>query len=333
MAVKVDIISGFLGAGKTTLIKKLIKEELYSEKVVLIENEFGEISIDSGILKNSGIEIKEMNSGCICCSLVGDFSTALKEVLKSFTPDRVIIEPSGVGKLSGVVAACKRTTEQTGAKLNVCAAVVDVVKYKMYSSNFGEFFRDQIKNAKTIVLSRTQFLNDHKLADLVKEIQSENQKANILTDPWDNLTGESLLASLEADIGKPLENRIKMKVKYYNPDLNIKQALNDYSRSPGLNSEANSQAAIKAFESWGTETPKNFSRADLQNILKLVESKKYGNVIRAKGIVPARQENWLQFDYTPGEITIRPILPDYTGKISVIGENLNKTELARLFGV
>lgn len=334
MTVKVDIISGFLGAGKTTLIKKLIKEKLYSEKVVIIENEFGEISIDSGILRDSGVKIKEMNSGCICCSLVGDFSEALKEVLKSFTPDRVIIEPSGVGKLSGVLEAISKISEQTGIRLNMCVAVVDAVKYKMYINNFGEFFSDQIKNAKTIVLSRTQFMDDHKLADLVKDIQGQNHKANLVTTPWENLAGDKLISAMETEAQKPVEYRIKMKVKYYNPDLNSKQIINHHNHGSHCNCEATQQiAAAAVFESWGAETPKNFSRVDLQNILKLVQNKKYGNVLRAKGIVAAKQENWLQFDYVPGEIEIKPIMPDYTGRICVIGEKLNKTELSKLFDV
>lgn len=332
MAVKIDIISGFLGSGKTTLIKKLLKEGLNTEKVVLIENEFGEISIDSGILRDSGIEIKEMNSGCICCSLVGDFATALKEALKKFSPQRVIIEPSGVGKLSGVLEACKKVSEQTDASINMCIAVVDSVKYRLYLNNFGEFFRDQIRYAKTIVLSRTQFMEEHKLAELVKDIQSQNSKANIVTTPWDTLTGNLLVFAAEKEADKPVENRLKLKIQYYNTDLSSRQSINHHNHGSSCNCVTSPQKSV-AFESWGAETPRNFSKTDLQNIFRLVENKKYGNVLRAKGIVPARQESWLQFDYVPGEIQISPITPDYTGRICVIGERLNKAELSKLFNL
>ncbi len=307
MAVKIDIVSGFLGAGKTTLIKKLLKEKLGSEKVVIIENEFGEIGIDGGILRDSGIEIKEINSGCICCSLVGDFSTALKEVLRKYTPDRIIIEPSGVGKLSGVLEACGKLEKQADAGVNMCIAVVDAVKYIIYVNNFGEFFQDQIKNAKTVILSRTQMLEQEKLSKVVSDIQKRNPEANIVTTDWTELNGEDIIALAEQgggiNMGNSRENRMHRHAE-----------------------------ADKMFQSWGVETPKQYTDEGIRGILKSLSNKSlYGNILRSKGIVPVQKSSWLQFDFVPGEISIKPCLPDYTGRVCVIGENLNTGELKKLF--
>ncbi|HEX2926260.1 MAG TPA: GTP-binding protein, partial [Ruminiclostridium sp.] len=213
MSIKIDIVSGFLGAGKTTLIKKLLTEKLGSEKVVLIENEFGEIGIDGGILKNSGIEIKEMNSGCICCSLVGDFSSALNEVLKRYNPDRVIIEPSGVGKLSGVIEACKKMEKQAEVAVNMCIAVVDAVKYRIFINNFGEFFEDQLKYAKTIILSRTQMMQQDKLSAVVKDIRQRNNNANIVTTEWTKLSGADIVSVAEQDASVSLDRKVRLKLR------------------------------------------------------------------------------------------------------------------------
>lgn len=307
MSVKIDIVSGFLGAGKTTLIKKLLKEKLGSEKVVIIENEFGEIGIDSGILRDSGIKVKEINSGCICCSLVGDFSTALKEVLGKYTPDRIIIEPSGVGKLSGVLEACEKIEKQADAKVNMCIAVVDAVKYIIYVNNFGEFFQDQIKNAKTVILSRTQMMEQNKISKVVNDIQNRNPKANVVTTNWEALKSENIISLSEQgggiNIVNPPENRLHRHTK-----------------------------TDKIFQSWGVETPKQYTDEGIRGILQLLSDKVlYGNIMRSKGIIPLQKDSWIQFDFVPGEISIKPCLPDYTGRICVIGEKLNTGELKKLF--
>ncbi|ACL77300.1 CobW family GTP-binding protein [Ruminiclostridium cellulolyticum] len=307
MSVKIDIVSGFLGAGKTTLIKKLLKEKLGSEKVVIIENEFGEIGIDSGILRDSGIKVKEINSGCICCSLVGDFSTALKEVLSKYTPDRIIIEPSGVGKLSGVLEACEKIEKQADAKVNMCIAVVDAVKYIIYVNNFGEFFQDQIKNAKTVILSRTQMMEQNKISKVVNDIQNRNPKANVVTTNWEALKSKNIISLSEQgggiNIVNPPENRLHRHTK-----------------------------TDKIFQSWGVETPKQYTDEGIRGILQLLSDKAlYGNIMRSKGIIPLQKDSWIQFDFVPGEISIKPCLPDYTGRICVIGEKLNTGELKKLF--
>ncbi|AEY67878.1 GTP-binding protein [Clostridium sp. BNL1100] len=307
MAVKIDIVSGFLGAGKTTLIKKLLKEKLGSEKVVIIENEFGEIGIDGGILRDSGIEIKEINSGCICCSLVGDFSTALKEVLREYTPDRIIIEPSGVGKLSGVLEACGKMEKQAEVGVNMCIAVVDAVKYIIYVNNFGEFFQDQIKNAKTVILSRTQMMEQDKLSKVVNDIQKRNAEANIVTTDWSKLKGEDIISLAEQGGG-----------------LNIE--------IPSENGLHRHTETDKMFQSWGVETHKLYTDEGIRSILKSLSNKSlYGDILRSKGIIPLEKNNWIQFDFVPGEISVKPCLPDYTGRICVIGEKLNTGELKKLF--
>ncbi len=329
MTAKIDIVSGFLGAGKTTLIKKLLKDGLNLEKVVLIENEFGEIGIDSGILKNSGIEIREMNSGCICCSLVGDFATALKEVFKKYAPDRVIIEPSGVGKLSGVIEACKMVERHVGAEVNMRIAVVDAVKYRMYINNFGEFFEDQIKNAGTVVLSRTQNMDPDKLEAVVKDIRKRNQKANIVTTPWEKLGGAAIVSVAEQDAASSLERQVRLKVTLHRANFSSAQP------PPHRHSEhGHGHEAGDVFQSWGAETPHIFTESGIRSILKEMSNVNvYGGVLRAKGIVPVENGSWLQFDFVPGEIEIRPIEPDYTGRICVIGEGLEKTSLAKLFNI
>lgn len=320
MATKIDIVSGFLGAGKTTLIKKLLKEKLHKERVVLIENEFGEIGIDGGILRDSGIEIKEMNSGCICCSLVGDFTIALKEVFRKYNPHRVIIEPSGVGKLSSVIDACKKFEKLSDAKLNMVIAVVDALKYRMYISNFGEFFKDQIGNAKTVILSRTQKSDQEKLLYVAKDIQSRNKAANIVTTSWDSIDSETIISAAEQDAANSLENQIRLKIKLRKPD--------SYSQSK-LN-----HSAHDVFSNWGIETPRIFNESMIKKSLEqLSNTSIYGNVLRAKGIVPTEKGNWIQFDYVPNEIDIKQISPDYTGRICVIGEKLDKSALQVLFSI
>lgn len=320
MSTKIDIVSGFLGAGKTTLIKKLLSEKLSSEKVVLIENEFGEIGIDGGILKNSGIEIKEMNSGCICCSLVGSFSASLKEVLKRYKPDRIIIEPSGVGKLSGVIEACRKMEKQEDVAVNMCIAVVDAVKYMIYINNFGEFFGDQLKYAKTIILSRTQMMQQDKLSAVVKDIQRRNTKANIVTTDWSKLDGADIVSLAEQDSSISLENQLTMKVR-----------LRRFTAIEGNQHAHRTHQSV--FQSWGVETPRVFSESELRSILKGLDIKKRGNILRAKGIVALEDGNWVQFDFVPGEMELKPICPDYTGRICVIGEGLDAAQLTAYFKV
>lgn len=325
MGVKIDIVSGFLGAGKTTLIKKLLKEKLFSEKVVLIENEFGEIGIDGGIFKNSGIEIKEMNSGCICCSLVGDFTSSLREVFKKYGPDRVIIEPSGVGKLSGVIEACRRFGKEADARLNMVVAVVDAIKYRMFVSNFGEFFQDQIDNAGTIILSRTQSIDQERLLYAVKDIQKHNNRANIITTPWDRISAETIIATAQRDDGNSLETELIKKVK-----LKVKGA--DFQRAGHGPGHMHNHGADEVFSTWSVETPRLFSEDGLgQALRELNNTGRYGNVLRAKGIIPVANGEWVQFDFVPGEIEIKPFEPDYTGRICVIGRDINSQELQRLF--
>lgn len=328
MTTKIDIVSGFLGAGKTTLIKKLLRDNLTSEKVVLIENEFGEIGIDSGILKNSGIEIKEINSGCICCSLVGDFASALKEVFRKYTPDRVIIEPSGVGKLSGVIEACKKIENQADGAVNMCITVVDATKYKMYINNFGEFFEDQIVNARTIVLSRTQKTAPDKLSAVVKDIQKRNPKATLVTTEWEKLSGTAIIAAAEQGIANSLETQVRLKVTLHRANFS-----NNTGKLNQMHGNHNHQAG-EIFESWGIETPHIFTEDGISHILKEISYENiYGSVLRAKGIVQVEKDSWLQFDYVPGEFEVKPIEPDYTGRICVIGESLDKTALAKLFSI
>lgn len=323
MATKIDIVSGFLGAGKTTLIKKLLEEKLGSEKVVLIENEFGEIGIDSGILRASGIEIKEMNSGCICCSLIGDFTSALKEVFKRYSPDRVIIEPSGVGKLSGVIEACKKIEKQVDARVNMCITVVDAIKYRMYAINFGEFFQDQIVNAKTIILSRTQNTDQEKLSSVVKDIQKRNKTTNIVTTDWSKLKAETIISAAEQDATNSLESQIRLKVKLHRH--NFKHTENEHHCN---------HSAHEVFSNWGVETPRMFLEAGIHKILQALNNTSiYGLVLRAKGIIPVEGGKWIQFDFVPDEIEIKPIAPDYTGRICVIGEGINSSELIKLFKV
>jgi G3E family GTPase len=347
MSTKIDIISGFLGAGKTTLIKKLLNGDLSFGKVVIIENEFGQIGIDGGFLKDTGIQIKEINSGCICCSLVGDFNAALKEVLKKFQPDRIIIEPSGVGKLSDIITACKKAVNQSDSEMNICAAVVDPIKYKIYIKNFSEFFSNQIEYAKTIILSRTQMIAEEKLLEVVKDIKSRNHAANIITTPWDELTAETMISVAEQDISTSLMNQIPVKVKVYKQDSHVhcscghaelqhehKVCSCDEHKHEHCTGEGHHHAADEVFENWGIETPHIFTENEIKDALKILsDSDSFGTVLRAKGIIPIDEKNWVQFDFVPEEFELKPIAPDYTGRLCVIGVNLNDVKLAELFHV
>ncbi|MGX8702184.1 CobW family GTP-binding protein [Caproiciproducens sp.] len=341
MSTKIDIISGFLGSGKTTLIKKLLNEKLSSEKVVIIENEFGEIGIDGGILKNTGIQIREINAGCICCTLLGNFDAALKDVLKKYHPDRVIIEPSGVGKLSDITEACRKAITQSDSEINIQAVIVDPIKYKMYIKNFSEFFSNQIECAKTVILSRTQKVEAEKLSEVVKDIKARNPAAKIMTTPWEELSAETILAAAEQEGAVPL---IEQEAPHKHGGHCGEHEHDHHGEGhvhgdhcEGHEHEHHCEGhhhADDVFENWGVETPRTFSEKELREILRtLSDSEKYGTVLRAKGILPVDEKDWTQFDFVPEEFGLRPIAPDYTGRLCVIGVGLNRPALAELFGV
>ncbi|MCM1145200.1 MAG: GTP-binding protein [Blautia sp.] len=365
---KIDIVSGFLGAGKTTLIKKLLKEALADTKVVLIENEFGEIGIDGGFLKEAGIEIKEMNSGCICCSLVGDFAASLKEVLSVYTPERVLIEPSGVGKLSDVMKAVQGAMQDAEVVLNSAVAVVDACKCKMYLKNFGEFFINQIEHAGTIILSRTDKLSEEKIAACVEMIREHNQKAVIITTPWDSLDGKNILETIEGadDLAKELmaevmahheeeehhhhhehehhhDHEHEEHEHHHEHDHEHEEHEHHHHEHEHEGHEHHHDHdheghdhhhhhADEIFTSWGMETPISYTKDEIEQRLSQLEQEElYGIVLRAKGMVPASDGSWVYFDYVPGECDIRTGQPDVTGKICVIGSKLQEEKLAELF--
>ena len=383
---KIDIISGFLGAGKTTFIKKLLQEAISGEKVVLIENEFGEIGIDGGFLQDAGIEIREMNSGCICCSLVGDFGKSLAEVLEKYSPDRVIIEPSGVGKLSDVMKAVCDVAGEIDVTLNGSITVVDAQKCKMYMKNFGEFFNNQIESAGMIVLSRTDVANADKVAQAVEMIREKNPKAVIVTTPIDQLTGAQLLEIIEQpmdDMAAELMEEVKHHHHHHHDhDEHCECGCHDHehhhhhdhdeececgchdhehhhhhdhdeececgchdhehhhhhehgeecSCGCGHHHHHHGHDADEVFTSWGIETSRSMSCEKLDEILNdLAHSEKYGQVLRAKGMLPDGEGTWHYFDLVPEEIEIRTGAPIYTGKVCVIGSNLKEADLKELF--
>ena len=338
---KVDIISGFLGAGKTTLIKKLLLEALKGEQVVLIENEFGEIGVDGGFLKDAGIEIREMNSGCICCSLVGDFGTALKDVIDKYHPDRIIIEPSGVGKLSDVIKAVKDLHIENEIKLNSASTVVDSLKAKVYMKNFGEFFNNQIEHAGTVILSRTQNQTEEKLEAVIKMMRELNPKAHIITTPWDDLEGAQILAAME--------NVTNLELELLAEHAEAEHAAHEHEHHHHHDGEEcccghhhdeeghghhHHHHADEVFTSWGVETPDKFDRNKLDEILsKLANEDTYGQILRSKGMLPDNEGGWMYFDLVPGEYEIRDGKPDFTGRICVIGSKLDEDKLKELFGL
>ena len=333
---KIDIFSGFLGAGKTTLIKKLIAEAYSGEKLVLIENEFGEINIDGGFLKESGIEISEMSAGCICCSLVGDFNKALKEVVEQFHPDRVLIEPSGVGKLSDVIVAVQRTVDECPdeLKLNSYVTVADASKVKVYMKNFGEFYNNQIEAAGTIILSRTQKLSQEKLEAAAALLREKNPDAAILTTPWDELDGKTILSAVEK-VSLSDELLEKMRHEHEIEEAEHAHHHHDHDGEECDDPECSCHHhhhADDVFASWGKETPKKFTREALEEMLRKLDSGDYGHILRAKGIVNG-EDGWLEFDYVPEEHEVRAGHPDYTGRLCVIGAELKENGLAELFGV
>lgn len=380
---KIDIVSGFLGAGKTTLIKKMVKEAYQGEKLVLIENEFGEISIDGGFLKDAGIQISEMSSGCICCSLVGDFGKALREVKEQFQPDRILIEPSGVGKLSDVIVAVENTVADIpDMKLNSFVTVADAGKVKVYMKNFGEFYNNQIESAGTIILSRTQKLTQEKLEAAAALLREKNPTAAILTTPWDQLDGQAILDAVEK-VSLADELLEKMRAEHEAEEAEHHHHHHDHDEhdedahehhhhhdhdddedehehhhhdhdhehdhdhdehehhhhgegecdDPECTCHHHHHHADEVFTSWGAETPKQFTQADIDRILTALDSGDYGAILRAKGIVPAADGQWLHFDYVPQEHEVRYGAADYTGRLCVIGSQLKEDGLKTLFGL
>ena len=387
---KIDIISGFLGAGKTTLIKKLLSEALKGQQVVLIENEFGEIGIDGGFLKDAGVNITEMNSGCICCSLVGDFGTALKDVITKFNPDRIIIEPSGVGKLSDVIKAVQGVAEDAPIELNSLVTVADANKCKMYMKNFGEFYNNQVESAHTIVLSRTQNMKQDKLEACVAMIREHNKDAAVITTPWDELTGEQLLAAMEkpvslADMVMAEEDICPVCGGHHDHDHedhdhdhddhcgcdhdrdhehhhdhedhdhehhhdhdehhhdhddhcgcdhdHDHEHHHDHDDHCGCGHDHHHHHADEVFTSWGKETPRKYTKEEVETILKALaaENNEYGIILRAKGMLPSPDGTWIYFDMVPEEYEIREGQPEYTGRLCVIGSKIDEAKLEKLF--
>lgn len=386
---KIDIVSGFLGAGKTTLIKKLLAEAFPGEKLVLIENEFGEISIDGGFLKDSGVQISEMSSGCICCSLVGDFNKALKDVHEQFHPDRILIEPSGVGKLSDVIVAVENTVKDVpDMKLNSFVTVADATKVKIYMKNFGEFYNNQIESAGTIILSRTQRLSQEKLEAAVALLREKNPNAAILTTPWDQLDGMTILSAIEK-VSLADELLAHMRAEHEADEAEHEHEHHHHHHDedehdhdhcchhhdhdddddddhdhehcchhhhdedehdhdhhhhhhhdgeecddPHCGCHHHHHHADEVFTSWGTETVKAYSEAELEHILTALDSGEYGAILRAKGIVAAADGGqWLHYDFVPEEHQVRRGPADYTGRICVIGSQLKEDKLSQLFGL
>ena len=373
---KIDIFSGFLGAGKTTLIKKLIKESFAGQKVVLIENEFGEIGIDGGFLKESGIQINELNAGCICCSLVGDFRAALQQVVEQYHPDRIVIEPSGVGKLSDVTRAVEGVAEHLDVQLSSFVTVADVNKVKMYMKNFGEFYDDQISHASCIILSRTQNATEEKIAAAVAMLREKNPTATIVTTAWDALTGEQILkamstkddfkAELIAMAAKANEEHAHEDEEeehehhhhhdhddehdehcccghHHDHDDDEDEDEHEHHHHHdhddhdehcccGHHHHHHDHDADEVFTSWGVETAKKFSKADIEHALTELDTGNYGMILRSKGIVDGGADGWLEFDYVPGEWEVRARGADVGGKLVVIGSKLDEKAIAALFG-
>lgn len=334
---KIDIFSGFLGAGKTTLIKKLIAEAYTGEKIVLIENEFGEIAIDGGFLKDSGVQINEMNSGCICCSLVGDFADALQKVLTQFHPDRILIEPSGVGKLSDVIRAVQGV-QSDELVLNGFTTVVDANKCKMYMKNFGEFFNNQVENASAIILSRTEGIRPEKLDAAVALLREKNPTATIVTTPWTELDGKQILETMERrdTLSAELEH---LKAEAAEDDDEDEHEHHHHHHDDDEHEcccghHHHHHHADEVFTSWGTETPRKYTDDEIRTALDaLINEHRYGVVLRAKGIVPATDGGWIHFDYVPGESDVRRGSAQVTGRVCVIGSHLAEDALKELFHI
>ena len=344
---KIDIISGFLGAGKTTLIRKLIQEAFAGQQIVLIENEFGEIGIDGGFLKDAGVNITEMNSGCICCSLVGDFGEALKKVMDQFAPDRIIIEPSGVGKLSEVRQAVENVAKECDITVNSLVTVADAMKVKMYMKNFGEFYNNQVESAGTIVLSRTQKITQEKLDEILVMLREKNDKATIITTPWDDLDGKKILEAMENSVSLANELKAEMEEEehehhhhHHDDDDDDDEDEHEHHHHHHDHDHHHHHHhdghhhADEVFDSFGYETTKKFSPDFIKECLeKLGEFGEYGQVLRAKGIVEAEDGQWIHFDYVPGEPDVRYGSAEVTGRIVVIGAGVEEDAIKELFGI
>lgn len=350
---KVDIISGFLGAGKTTFIRQLIEQVFEGEKLVLIENEFGEIGIDGGFLKDAGIEVTEMNSGCICCTLVGDFSKALKKVIEEYQPDRVIIEPSGVGKLSDVVRAVEDVKEDADIEITGRVTVVDGKKAKMYMKNFGEFFEDQVEHASVIVVSRTQMMSGEKVEECVHMLREKNKEAAIISTPWEELGKEAIMRALEhsAELNDLLEHQCCGNAHNHHGhegccghEHHERHHHHGHAHNGccGHDSHENHEGhrhhghhhADDVFASWGRETAHKYTDEELDYLVKaLSETDAYGTILRSKGIVPMSDGSWRQFDLVPEEYEVREGQADYTGRVCVIGTDLKEEDLLKLFHI
>ena len=337
---KIDIFSGFLGAGKTTLIRKLIKEAFAGEKLVLIENEFGEIGVDGAFMQDAGIKVTEMNSGCICCSLVGDFGKALKKVLETYAPDRILIEPSGVGKLSDVIKAVEKV-DSRDLILNSFTTVVDAKKAKIYMKNFGEFFNNQVENANSIILSRTAGMDPAKLSAAIALLREKNPEATLITTPWEELDGKTILAAMEKrstleaalrELEQEAETHEEHDHCCHHHD-HEEEECSDPDCACHHHHHHHGHDADEVFVSWGAETPRKFTEDELRYILAQLESGEYGTVLRSKGLVDAADGQWLYFDYVPGEPDIRRGVPGVTGRICVIGSQLKEDKLQALFNV
>lgn len=329
--IKVDIFSGFLGAGKTTLIKKLVEEAYKGEKIVLIENEFGEIGIDGGFLKDAGIEINEMNSGCICCSLVGDFGKALKQVIEQFNPERILIEPSGVGKLSDIIDAV-RNLELENVMLNGFTTVVDAKKAKIYMKNFGEFFNNQVENASSIILSHGQSLSEEKMAKVVEMIREHNPHAVLITTDWDKLDGKQILAAMER------RDTIEETLRHLEEEHHEHHHHHDHEEGCCCGHDHDHDHyhhhADEVFESIGAETTKKFTVDGIKEALAALEDEhEYGFILRAKGIVEGEDGQWIHFDYVPGEPDVRIGAAEVMGRLCIIGSKMNKENVRQLFEI
>ena len=338
--IKVDIFSGFLGAGKTTLIKKLIEEAYKGEKVVLIENEFGEIGIDGGFLKDAGVEINEMNSGCICCSLVGDFGKALEKVIAEFTPDRILIEPSGVGKLSDIIRAVE-DLELDEVCLNGFTTIVDAKKVKIYMKNFGEFYNNQVEHASSVILSHTKGMSEEKKEQAVKLLREHNEKATIITTDWDELSGAQILAAMERrDTIEEALHHLEEEHEHHHHDHEHEHEHHHHHEHDGHcccghdHDHEGHHHADDVFESVGVETPKKFTQEKITKALEALEDKdEYGFILRAKGIVEGENGEWIHFDYVPGEPDVRTGSAEITGRLCIIGADIDREKLLKLFEI
>lgn len=348
---EVDIISGFLGAGKTTFMKKLVAEAFQDEKVVIVENEFGEIGIDSGFLKDTGIQVSEINGGCVCCTLVGDFTKNLHEVIKTYHPDRILVEPSGVAKLSDIEVSVLDVGKTEDIKIGALVTIVNALKAKKQMKAFGEFFKDQIEHATAVVLSRTQKMDQDKLEDVVKEIKALNDKAVVITTPWDDLSGKQIL---DAIMGKDNLEVFELATKHHEEeeachhhhhhdhdhedhDEHEHEHHHDHDEDEHDHEgheHHHHHHADDIFTTWGRETPHKFTKETIENALKtLADSDDYGYIVRSKGIVPAKDGTWIYFDLVDGEYEIRTGDPDVTGKLVVIGTDVKEDKVEELFGL